>query len=272
MFTGNDGQRRSPMYSKTGHRLRSNDVEKDEKVAPSLDRGISSKAKMMIKASSYHMHSTKTWPIVMRFAHIRKASKNHDVPSVSIIIVCLIHVFLIGCGEVDDHHRSGLSERDRPFPAPETKIAHDTAKQWDITVDGDGNGLPPGQGSVRDGQHIYAEQCASCHGNKGQGRTAGELVGGIGSLADPLYPEQTVGSYWPFAPTLFDYIRRSMPPDAPFSLDNEQVYAVSGYILYLNKLIDADTIVDKNTLSGLMMPNRNGFMPIYPARRTDQDE
>jgi cytochrome c len=105
---------------------------------------------------------------------------------------------------------------------------------WDIDVRADGQGLPPGHGSVREGEKIFAESCAACHGAKGESNPADRLVGGFGTLATSRLV-RTVGSYWPYASTLFDYIRRAMPFNSPQSLTADQVYAVSAYILYLNK-------------------------------------
>lgn len=129
---------------------------------------------------------------------------------------------------------------------------------WDIDARADGQGLPPGRGSVRDGREVYAEVCAACHGQNGEGKPADQLVGGFGTLPTAK-PVRTVGSYWPYATTLFDYIRRAMPFNAPQSLTNNQVYAVSAYILYLNKIIPEDAVLDAESLSSVVMPNRNGF-------------
>jgi S-disulfanyl-L-cysteine oxidoreductase SoxD len=129
---------------------------------------------------------------------------------------------------------------------------------WDIDVRADGKGLPPGHGSVRDGAKIFAETCAACHGANGEGKPADRLVGGFGTLATSK-PVRTVGSYWPYATTLFDYIRRAMPFNAPQSLTADQVYAVSAYILYLNKIVSEDAVLDAATLPNIAMPNRNGF-------------
>jgi S-disulfanyl-L-cysteine oxidoreductase SoxD len=129
---------------------------------------------------------------------------------------------------------------------------------WDIDVRADGRGLPPGRGSVHDGEKVYAETCASCHGANGEGAVGDQLVGGNGTLATAK-PVRTVGSYWPYATTLFDYIRRAMPFSAPQTLTADQVYAVSAYILYLNKIVPEDTVLDAASLPKVAMPNRNGF-------------
>jgi S-disulfanyl-L-cysteine oxidoreductase SoxD len=129
---------------------------------------------------------------------------------------------------------------------------------WDIDVRADGRGLPPGHGSVRDGEKIFAETCAACHGAKGEGKPADRLVGGFGTLATSK-PVRTVGSYWPYATTLFDYTRRAMPFNAPQSLTADQIYAVSAYILYLNHVVTEDTVLDAASLPRVRMPNRNGF-------------
>ncbi|HBP29882.1 MAG: c-type cytochrome [Advenella sp.] len=131
---------------------------------------------------------------------------------------------------------------------------------WDINVFADGRNLPDGSGTVTQGGAIYAQQCASCHGSKGEGGSGDKLVGGIGKLASGK-PVKTVGSYWPYAPTLFDYIRRAMPLTAPQSLNNEQVYAVTAYLLHLNGLVEQDARLDAKSLAAIKMPNRDGFVP-----------
>src|ERR1700738_2926877 len=130
---------------------------------------------------------------------------------------------------------------------------------WNIDIDRDGNNLPAGSGSVSRGHEVFDQQCASCHGAKGEGGLGERLVGGQGTLATPK-PVRTVGSYWPYAPTLFDYIRRAMPQNAPQSLSNDNVYAVSAYILNLNDLLPADATLDARTLSAIKMPNRSTFV------------
>jgi S-disulfanyl-L-cysteine oxidoreductase SoxD len=130
---------------------------------------------------------------------------------------------------------------------------------WNIDIDRYGNSLPPGSGSVSRGREVFDQQCASCHGAKGEGGVGDRLVGGQGTLATPD-PLKTVGSYWPYAPILFDYIRRAMPQNAPQSLGNDDAYAVSAYILNLNGLLPAEATLDARTLSAIKMPNRNMFV------------
>jgi len=139
-------------------------------------------------------------------------------------------------------------------PATQDKIA-----AWDIDVAPDGKGLPPGSGSVADGAKIFASACAVCHGAKGEGSAQDRLVGGQGTLTSPK-PVRTVGSYWPYATTLFDYVRRAMPLTAPQSLTADQVYAVAAYILYLNAIVSETTVLDAATLPKVVMPNRDGFI------------
>jgi hypothetical protein len=129
---------------------------------------------------------------------------------------------------------------------------------WNIDIGRDGSGLPPGSGTVSHGREVFAQQCVACHGDKGQGGVGDRLVGGQGTLAT-TNPVRTVGSYWPYAPTLFDYIRRAMPQNAPQSLSNDDVYAVSAYILNLNDLLPADATLDAKSLAGIRMPNRDHF-------------
>jgi cytochrome c len=106
---------------------------------------------------------------------------------------------------------------------------------------------------------VFDQQCAACHGSKGEGGVGDRLVGGQGTLATAR-PIRTVGSYWPYAPTLFDYIRRAMPQNAPQSLSNDDVYAVSAYILSLNGLVADDATLDATSLAAIKMPNRDGFV------------
>jgi mono/diheme cytochrome c family protein len=137
---------------------------------------------------------------------------------------------------------------------------------WDIDVRADGKGLPKGRGGVEQGKEIYAARCAACHGDKGQGGEAEALVGGLGTLTKPN-PIRTIGSYWPYATTVFDFVRRAMPFNAPQSLSNDEVYAVSAYLLHLNGLVPATAVLDATSLPQIMMPNRHGF--IGPDPRPD---
>ncbi len=132
----------------------------------------------------------------------------------------------------------------------------------DIDVRADGAGLPPGRGSVPDGATLFASGCTACHGGQGQKPIAGAplLMGGVGTLATPK-PVKTVGSYWPYATTLFDYIRRAMPFQAPGSLTDAQVYALTAYILRLNGIVPEDAVLDAASLPKVRMPNRDGFVP-----------
>lgn len=131
---------------------------------------------------------------------------------------------------------------------------------WDIDVRPDGLGLPPGSGSVLDGEVIYLEQCAVCHGDFGEG--AGRypvLMGGEGTL-DSANPVKTIGSYWPHASTLWDYVNRAMPFGNAQSLSAEDVYAVTAYLLYLNDLVDDEFVLTRDNLADIEMPNSGGFI------------
>jgi S-disulfanyl-L-cysteine oxidoreductase SoxD len=132
---------------------------------------------------------------------------------------------------------------------------------WDISIGPDGVGLPPGKGTVAQGEAVYAAKCQACHGEKGEGRPNDRLVGGAGTIAPDKAPVKTVGSYWPYPTTLFDYVRRAMPWDRPKSLTDDEVYAVAAYILNLNGIIGADEVLDAQSLPKVKMPNREGFTP-----------
>ena len=130
---------------------------------------------------------------------------------------------------------------------------------YDISIPPSGAGLPKGAGSARQGLQVYEQKCIACHGAKGAGKPADALAGGIGSLATKT-PVRTVGSYWPYASTLFDYVRRAMPISNPLSLSDDEVYAVSAYVLFLNGIVGEDAVMNAQTLPRVKMPNRDGFI------------
>jgi cytochrome c len=132
----------------------------------------------------------------------------------------------------------------------------------DISIPPSGYGLPAGSGSVLQGSAVYAAKCQSCHGEKGGGKPADALVGGIDTLASGRASIRTVGSYWPYATILFDYVRRSMPTSAPQSLSNDEVYAVTAYILNLNNIVGVDSVMNATNLPNVKMPNRDGFIDL----------
>ncbi|MBM3488815.1 MAG: cytochrome c, partial [Alphaproteobacteria bacterium] len=133
---------------------------------------------------------------------------------------------------------------------------------WDIDARGDGAGLPPGRGSVKDGETLYADKCLSCHGDFGEGRDRWPAIaGGAGTLKESD-PEKTAGSYWPTAPTLFDYIRRAMPYGGGLTLTPDETYAITAYVLYLNGLLEEDEAIDRDRLAAFRMPNAEGFVRI----------
>jgi len=142
-----------------------------------------------------------------------------------------------------------------------TPISPADLAPWDISIGPDGAGLPAGSGTAAQGETVYVAKCQACHGEKGAGKPNDTLAGGAGTLAGDKPALKTVGSYWPYATTLFDYVRRAMPWDHPKSLSDEEVYAVSAYVLYLNGIVGRDDVIDATSLPQIKMPNRDGFIP-----------
>ena len=125
----------------------------------------------------------------------------------------------------------------------------------------DGTGLPEGSGNSDTGAVLYAEQCASCHGSKGQGGRAIELVGDR-ALLNSEYPDRGIGVYWPYAPTLYEYINRSMPPRNPASFSADDLYSLVAYLLVLNGLVEQPITLNATSLSAMDLPNRSGFITV----------
>src|SRR3989440_3785889 len=150
-------------------------------------------------------------------------------------------------------------------PAFGPSVGGEEAGRWNISIPRGGAGLPGGGGSARRGLKVYEEKCQSCHGAKGVGKPADPLAGGIGSLAGRT-PLRTVGSYWPYATTLFDYVRRAMPITNPLSLSDDEVYAVIAHVLFLNGIVGEDAVMNAQTLPQVKMPNRDGFVSDLPPR------
>jgi len=132
----------------------------------------------------------------------------------------------------------------------------------------DGQGLPAGKGTVADGQALYAKHCAACHGNVGEGASSVELIGDR-ALLTTQYPDKGIAVVWPFAPTLYEYINRAMPPDSPGSFSSEELYSIVGYVLHLNELLSANAVVNKTVLSEIVMPNRDGFIDAWRPDKTN---
>jgi mono/diheme cytochrome c family protein len=146
-----------------------------------------------------------------------------------------------------------------PVPAFGRAATAQEVAAWDISIPPSGAGLPAGSGTAKQGEAVYIAQCQACHGPKGVGKPADPLVGGVGSLATAK-PVRTVGSYWPYATTLFDYTRRAMPVTKPLSLTNDEAYAVTAYLLYLDGIIGENAEMNAKTLPQVRMPNRDGFV------------
>jgi cytochrome c len=139
------------------------------------------------------------------------------------------------------------------------ELAAEELAAVDFTIMADGDGLPEGSGTAVTGRAIYTGNCLACHGENGTGGLNDVLAGGLGSLTGPM-PQKTVGSFWPYATTIFDYLRRAMPFQSPGSLSNDQLYAVTAYLLFINGVIAEDAEMNAESLPQVKMPNRENFV------------
>jgi len=141
-------------------------------------------------------------------------------------------------------------------------------KAWDIAIGPEGKELPPGSGTAKEGAKIYAQKCAQCHGPTGETASPSgrlnPLVGGKGTLTNPTHAVRSIGSFYPFATTLWDYINRAMPRNEAGSLSPDEVYAVTAFLLYRNDIIQESDVIDAKSLPKIQMPNRKGFVPPRP--------
>lgn len=190
---------------------------------------------------------------------------------ISFVGSALLGVFMIalGCGNPSRGASAAASPLDGDSPALERfgigrPVTASEIAAWDLDVGPDGIGLPQGEGSVDAGRSLYAIQCQHCHGVDGAGGPFDPLAGRIDGDAFPFATDptvvRTIGSYWPYATTVFDYVRRAMPLERPGSLSNEQVYALTAYLLHLNGLVEADQRLDRESLRAIVMPARDRFV------------
>jgi len=165
----------------------------------------------------------------------------------------------IGCAYADENETRPVVVHEQGYFAYGERATDEQIAGWDIDIRPDGVGLPPGAATPEDGEMLYEDKCAICHGSFGEGVGRYPVIaGGEGTLAEAR-PEKTVGSFWPYASTLWDYIHRAMPFAEPQSLTDDEVYAITAYVLYLNDLIDYDHEVSADNLASIEMPNRDGF-------------
>ena len=169
-------------------------------------------------------------------------------------LICLSLYMSVQANEFPDDGGTTVIDLGTPLPAEQLESLSQH-------VFADGTGLPEGSGSAVQGAVLYATHCASCHGSEGQGGKALELVGDRSLLATD-YPDKGIAVYWPNAPTLHEYIRRSMPPETPGMFSNNELYALVAHLLELNDLIEPDVVLDRQSLSAVQMPNRQGFTTI----------
>ena len=158
----------------------------------------------------------------------------------------------------------GLGVANAETPNLGTDISQSDIAGWDLTVFPDGTGLPAGQGTAKEGATVFAQKCAVCHGEKGVGGIAAQLRAGEPRATITFPGNKTIQNFWPYATTVFDFVRRSMPYDKPGTLSNQEVYQLTAYLLYLNKLVGENQAIDAKTLPAVRMPNRDNFIYRFP--------
>jgi mono/diheme cytochrome c family protein len=165
---------------------------------------------------------------------------------------------------------AGCATAPEPAPLPAPRLGQPVTAaevaRWNGDVFPDGRGLPPGRGLAADGEALFKLHCQICHGPAGRGASAEELAGSSEPLTSET-PDKTIGSYWPYATTLFDFIRRAKPMGAPGSLTNDEVYSLSAYLLRINGVIDAEQEMNARSLAAVRMPNRDGFVGVDAVPR-----
>jgi mono/diheme cytochrome c family protein len=191
----------------------------------------------------------------MSICERRRLAKTTAIVLGAAALGTLVVVWDGGCSAAGQQSQTAPEGYGLGRPATEAEIA-----AVNIDVSPTGEGLPPGQGTAVEGAKVYAQKCAACHGPTGTEGPMAPLVGGHGTLASDQ-PLKTAGSYWPYATTLYDYIRRTMPYSAPQSLTNHEVYALVAWLLVRNEIIAPETVMNARTLPAVRMPNRDGFVP-----------
>ena len=195
---------------------------------------------------------------------MRSLRPRHLISDASIAVVLEWVAFGLGCRalvlpepEALTGPRTERFELGRPVTSAEISA-------WDLDVGPDGEGLPEGVGTVASGKALYVARCQHCHGAKGEGKPFDRLAGRIEADAFPFASDplirKTIGNYWPYATTLFDYVRRAMPLERPGSLSDEEVYSLTAYLLHLNDLVESDTRLDREALTKIVMPSRDRFI------------
>ena len=179
--------------------------------------------------------------------------------------LCAFVLMIVAGGCATAGSSSSTAGGTRQVPALGQPVTSAQIAGWDISIPPDGTGLPAGRGTSAQGAPVYTQKCQACHGAAGAGQPNDRLVGGQGTLAGAT-PVRTIGSYWPYATTIFDYVRRSMPYIQPQSLTDEEVYAVTAYLLHLNGIIGENDEMNAQTLPKVRMPNRDNFILMYPTR------
>lgn len=196
---------------------------------------------------------------IQKYLSPRFADRKQTTPVYLFFIAFLMLLFLHQTAYGSDESNQTIAKYDgigRELSATEIE-------NLQSQVFSDGKGLPKGSGNVQAGSKLYQQYCGSCHGTRGEGASSVELIGDRESLAT-VYPDKGIAVYWPYAPTLFGYIQRAMPPDKPNSFTPNELYSIVAYVLHLNGLLSDSASIDQTSLATIQLPNQKGFTDVYP--------
>jgi cytochrome c len=188
------------------------------------------------------------------------------ITALAVAMLAIVHAAQTSSTQATPARQTSVRPSSPKGPSLGAPVTPAEIAAMDLSIGPDGAGLPPGSGTAKQGADVYATKCLACHGPEGANGVNDRLVGGQGTLASAT-PLKTIGSYWPYATTVFDYVRRAMPYPAPHSLSDAEAYALTAYLLHLNGIIGGDDVMDATSLPKVKMPNQGRFTSAIPSKR-----